>query len=98
MTTLDQPSIAELSARFSGVLLGPDQSGYDDARRIHNGMIDRRPALIARCLGTADIADAVNFARTRGLDLAVRGRETSRYGHAVSADGRHPPPGVDPHG
>ena len=73
MTTLDQTSIAELSARFSGVLLGPDQLGYDDARRIHNGMIDRRPALIARCLGTADIADAVNFARTYSLDLAVRG-------------------------
>ena len=87
MTTLDQASIAELSARFSGVLLGPDQSGYDDARRIHNGMIDRRPALIARCLGTADIADAVNFARTRGLDLAVRGGGHNVAGRAVCDDG-----------
>ncbi len=60
MTTPDQASIAELSARFSGVLLGPDQSGYDEARRIHNGMFVRRPALIARCLGTADVADAVD--------------------------------------
>ena len=67
MTSLDQASIAELSARFSGVLLRPDASGYDDARRVHNGMIDRRPALIARCLGSADIADAVNFARTAAL-------------------------------
>ena len=65
MTSLDQASIAELSARFSGVLLGPDASGYDDVRRVHNGMIDRRPALIARCLGSADIADAINFARDR---------------------------------
>ncbi len=87
MTTLDQASIAELSARFSGVLLGPDQSGYDDARRIHNGMIDRRPALIARCLGTADIADAINFARTRGLDLAVRGGGHNVAGRAVCDDG-----------
>jgi FAD/FMN-containing dehydrogenase len=87
MTTLDQASIAELSARFSGVLLGPDQLGYDDARRVHNGMIDRHPALIARCLGTADIADAVNFARTRGLDLAVRGGGHNVAGRAVCDDG-----------
>ena len=87
MTTLDQASIAELSARFSGVLLGPDHLGYDDARRVHNGMIDRHPALIARCLGTADIADAVNFARTRGLDLAVRGGGHNVAGRAVCDDG-----------
>ena len=87
MTTLDQASIAELSARFSGVLLAPDHLGYDDARRVHNGMIDRHPALIARCLGTADIADAVNFARTRGLDLAVRGGGHNVAGRAVCDDG-----------
>ena len=63
MPSLDQASIADLSTRFSGVLLRPDESGYDDARKIHNGMIDRKPALIARCLGTADIVDAVKFAR-----------------------------------
>jgi FAD/FMN-containing dehydrogenase len=87
MTSLDQASIAELSARFSGVLLRPDEPGYDDARKIHNGMIDRRPALIARCLGNADIADAVNFARTRGLDLAVRGGGHNVAGRAVCDDG-----------
>ena len=69
MTSLDQASIVDLSARFSGVLLRPDQSGYDEVRRVHNGMIDRRPALIAGCLGNADIVDAINFARTHGLDL-----------------------------
>ena len=79
--------IADLSARFSGVLLRPDASGYDDVRRVHNGMIDRRPALIARCLGSADIADAVNFARTRGLDLAVRGGGHNVAGRAVCDDG-----------
>jgi FAD/FMN-containing dehydrogenase len=87
MPALDQASIAGLSARFSGVLLGPDASGYDDARKIHNGMIDRKPALIARCLGTADIVDAVNFARTRGLDLAVRGGGHNVAGRAVCDDG-----------
>ena len=87
MTALDQASIADLSARFSGVLLRPDEPGYDDARKIHNGMIDRRPALIARCLGNADIADAVNFARTRGLSLAVRGGVHNVAGRAVCDDG-----------
>src|SRR5712692_10151856 len=87
MTALNQASIAELSARVSGVLLGPDESGYDDARRVHNGMIDRRPALIARCLGSADIADAVNFARTHCLDLAVRGGGHNVAGRAVCDDG-----------
>lgn len=64
--SIDRESVAELSARFSGVLLLPGDAGYDVARRIHNGLIDRHPALIARCLGTADILDAVNFARARG--------------------------------
>jgi FAD/FMN-containing dehydrogenase len=87
MISLDRASIAELSARFSGVLLGPDDSGYEDLRRVHNGMIDRRPALIARCLGTADIVDAVNFARTRGVDLALRGGGHNVAGRAVCDGG-----------
>jgi FAD/FMN-containing dehydrogenase len=87
MTSLDQASIADLSARFSGVLLRSGESGYDDIRRVHNGMIDRRPVLIARCLGTADIADTVNFARTHGLELAVRGGGHNVAGRAVCDDG-----------
>ena len=87
MTSIDQASIAELSARFSGVLLRPDQSGYDEVRRVHNGMIDRRPALIAGCVGNADIVDAVNFARTHGLELAVRGGGHNVAGRAVCDDG-----------
>jgi Berberine and berberine like len=54
MISINQASITELSARCSGVLLRPGESGYDDVRRVHNGMIDKRPALIARCLGNAD--------------------------------------------
>ena len=87
MTSIDQASIAELSARFSGVLLRPGQSGYDEVRRIHNGMIDRRPAVIAGCVGNADIVDAVNFARTHGLELAVRGGGHNVAGRAVCDDG-----------
>jgi FAD/FMN-containing dehydrogenases len=87
MPSLNQASIVDLSARFSGVLLRPDQSGYDEVRRVHNGMIDRRPALIAGCLGNADIVDAVNFARTHGLELAVRGGGHNVAGRAVCDDG-----------
>lgn len=87
MTALDQARITELSARFSGVLLRPDQSGYDEVRRVHNGMIDRRPALIAGCLGNADIVDAVNFACTHDLDLAVRGGGHNVAGRAVCDGG-----------
>lgn len=86
-STLDSASVAELSARFSGVLLRPGNAGYDEARRIHNGMIDRHPVLIARCLGTADIADAVNFARTRSLEIAVRGGGHNVAGNAVCDGG-----------
>jgi len=87
MTSLNQASIVDLSSRFLGVLLRPDQSGYDEVRRVHNGMIDRRPALIAGCLGNADIVDAVNFARTHGLELAVRGGGHNVAGRAVCDDG-----------
>src|ERR1043165_504079 len=87
MILLDPASIAELSTRFSGVLVRPDDSGYEDLRRVHNGMIDRRPALIARCLGAADIADTVKFARTRGIELALRGGVHNVAGRAV-CDGR----------
>jgi FAD/FMN-containing dehydrogenase len=86
-STVDRGSVAELSARFSGVLLLPGDAGYDEARRIHNGLIDKRPALIARCLGTADIVDAVKFARPRGLEVAVRGGGHNVAGKAVCDGG-----------
>jgi FAD/FMN-containing dehydrogenase len=86
-TTVDRTALAELSSRFSGVFLTPGDAGYDEVRRVHNGMIDKRPALIARCLGTTDVADAVNFARHQGLELAVRGGGHSLAGHAVCEGG-----------
>ena len=58
--------------RFSGTLIGPDDDGYDAARRVHNHMIDRRPALIARCESVSDVAAALAYARREGLEVAVR--------------------------
>jgi FAD/FMN-containing dehydrogenase len=71
---------------FGGTLLRADDEGYEDARRVHNGLIDRRPALIARCRGAADVADAVRFARAAGLDVSVRGGGHNVAGRAVVDD------------
>jgi FAD/FMN-containing dehydrogenase len=75
-------SLDQLSASFSGRLLQPSDSGYDEARRLHNGLIDKRPTLIARCHGAADVTDAVKLAREVGLEVAVRGG-----GHNVGGRG-----------
>jgi FAD/FMN-containing dehydrogenase len=64
---------------FAGALLRLDGEGYDDARRVYNGLIDMRPALIARCHGEADVVAAVTFAREAGLEISVRGG-----GHSVA--------------
>jgi hypothetical protein len=61
--SIDAERLEELQGAFSGSVLQPGDDGYDGVRRVHNGLIDRRPALIARCQNTADIADAVRFAR-----------------------------------
>jgi FAD/FMN-containing dehydrogenase len=66
-------SVAELGKTFTGQILQPADPAYDDVRRVHNGLIDKRPAVIARCRGVADIADAVKLARDRNLEVAVRG-------------------------
>jgi len=86
-STLDRQTVAELASRFSGTLLLSGDAGYDGARKIHNGLIDKRPALIARCLGTADVVDAVRFARERGLEVAVRGGGHNVAGKAVCDGG-----------
>src|SRR5205814_1835842 len=61
--------------------------GYDDVRRVHNGLIDKRPALIARCAGTADVADAVKLARELDVAVAVRGGGHNVAGRATIDDG-----------
>ena len=76
-----------LRAQFSGEVVGPDDAGYDAARAVHNGLIDKRPALIARCANTADVVDAVRFARAEGLEISARGGGHSVAGKAVTEGG-----------
>ena len=77
---------AELSG-FSGTLIGPDDAEYEDARRVHNGMIDRKPGLIARTATPADVAATIAFAKAREVPLAVRGGGHSGPGLGVCDDG-----------
>jgi FAD/FMN-containing dehydrogenase len=81
------PSIAsaaaELGDTFSGQLLKPADAGYDEARRVHNGLIDKRPALIAQCRSAADVASAVDLAQRSGLEAAVRGGGHNVAGRAT---------------
>jgi hypothetical protein len=71
----------ELERGFGGQLFAPQDPGYDDARKVYNAMIDRRPALIARCADARDVARTIGFARTHDLPLAVRGGgRTARVG------------------
>ena len=85
--TIDAPAVKALRARFRGALLRPGEEGYDEARRIWNGAIDRRPALIARCAGADDVVEAVRFARERDLLVSVRGGGHAVAGHAVCDGG-----------
>ena len=76
-----------LHGSFRGELLLPTSPGYDAARRIWNGAIDRRPACIARCTGVADVVAAVRFARDHDLEIAVRGGGHNVAGTAVCDGG-----------
>jgi FAD/FMN-containing dehydrogenase len=84
---LDEATIQNLRKSFRGTLLRPIDDGYESARRIWNGMIDRKPALIARCTGAADVIAAVTFARTNNLLVSVRGGGHNVSGNAVCDNG-----------
>src|SRR5712691_9588363 len=77
---------ATLGSSFAGELIGPDHPGYEQARKICNGMIDKRPALIARCTKPSDVHVALAYARAQNLVVAVRGGGHSTPGHS-SCDG-----------
>jgi FAD/FMN-containing dehydrogenase len=87
MTHMKSEVIEGFRAGLRGALLQPGDAGYDAARSIWNAMIDRRPALVVRCAGTADVMAAVVFARDHGLPLAVRGGGHNIAGNAVCDDG-----------
>ena len=79
--------VAELRRSLAGTVIEPSDPGYDDARRCYNALVDRRPALIARCSSAADVATALDFARAQRLEVAVRGGGHNPAGHCVCDDG-----------
>ena len=84
---LDQARVDRLRSSFSGSILRPDDDGYEEARHVYNGLIDKRPALIARARSAPDVAAAIGFAREHDLELSVRGGGHGVAGRAVTDDG-----------
>ena len=84
---LADESLTELRRSLGGAALAPADAGYDPARRCFNALVDRRPAVIARCLGADDVATAFDFARAHALEVAVRGGGHNPAGHCVSDGG-----------
>jgi FAD/FMN-containing dehydrogenase len=87
MPRLQAPKIDKLKDGFEGEILLPGDAAYDSARKIWNAMIDKRPAVIARCATTADVVRGVTFARESALPLAVRGGGHNIAGNAICDDG-----------
>jgi FAD/FMN-containing dehydrogenase len=84
---VEEAAVERLNANLRGALLRPGNAAYDDARKVWNGMIDRRPALIARCAGVADVIAAVKFARIHEALVSVRGGGHNTPGIAVCEGG-----------
>ena len=84
---LDKDVIARLRSNLRGALITPIDADYETARRVYNGMIDRHPAAVVRCVDVADVMTAVNFARQNHLDVAVRGGGHNPNGFATCDDG-----------
>src|SRR5215210_1995183 len=86
-TTLNDELVRELAPRISGSVLSPQDAGYDEARAVHNGLVDRRPAVIVRSRTTDDVVAALAFARRAGLEVSVRGGGHNVAGRAVTEGG-----------
>src|SRR5688572_9670606 len=87
MTQTTGGGVEALRSTMDGPVIAPRDAGYDDARKLWNAAIDRRPALIAQCASAADVAAAVGFAQGHGLEIAVRGGAYSMPGHSVCDGG-----------
>jgi FAD/FMN-containing dehydrogenase len=85
--TIDADRVDAFSGSISGTVLRPGEDHYEAARRVHNGLIDRRPALIARCRGVADVSAAVGLARETGLEISIRGGGHNIAGRSVTDGG-----------
>jgi FAD/FMN-containing dehydrogenase len=85
--TISDESLNDLRRSLAGPVVGPADAEYDAARRCFNALVDRRPAVIARCLGAEDVATAFDFATTEGLEVAVRGGGHNPAGHCVCDGG-----------
>jgi len=79
--------IEDLRKKISGPVLAPGEADYDDVRSIHNGLIDKRPSIIARCASATDVTEALNLARSSGLEISVRGGGHNVSGKAVTDGG-----------
>ena len=84
---IEQGKVKEFEANFRGSVLPAGNHGYDQARKIWNAMFDKKPAIIARCVGTSDVIKAVNFARDNDLEVSVKGGDHNSAGTAVCDDG-----------
>src|SRR6185503_8064786 len=84
---LSDDAITALRTSLRGQLITPSDAQYDDARKVYNGMIDRRPGLIAKCADVADVQTAVNFAREQKLIVSIRGGGHNAIGLGVCDDG-----------
>jgi FAD/FMN-containing dehydrogenase len=82
-----EEGLSELRRSLAGAAIAPEDSGYDSARRCFNALVDRRPAVIVRCLGPGDVATAFDFARAQDLEVAVRGGGHNPAGHCVCDGG-----------
>src|SRR5271157_267281 len=80
-------TIDQLKGSFRGELIQPSDAGYDAARKVYNGMIDKRPRMIARCVDVADVIAAVNFGRESGMLTAIRGGGHNGGGLGTCDDG-----------
>jgi FAD/FMN-containing dehydrogenase len=87
VVTIDGASLETLAANFAGELFRPQDTGFHAARQLWNGHVQRRPALIARCGGAADVMAAVRFCRDHELPASVRGGGHAVAGHAICEDG-----------
>ena len=83
---LTKEAVTDFRAQFRGAVIEPEDAGYNDARKVYNAMIDKKPRLIAKCADVADVITAVNFGRTQGLKVSIRGGGHNAGGLGVADD------------